>query len=151
MKRRCDQSYVTHDHAVSCAVDRVWVWFVCRDWSQSSSELITHRAISQSLGQYTTAGGHLFSRCEAVWGAFCVWVLNVSHIMHLNFLLFQPKLKYESLSLCFDVHNFFLPLNAHMSLHNWHQWWPDTPPKSWQCPQQPLLQSESWARVPSQL
>ena len=34
------------------------------DWSPSRSKLITQRAISQSVNQYVSAWGRLFSHCD---------------------------------------------------------------------------------------
>lgn len=40
------------------------VFDVWGDWSQSSCKLRTHSAISQSVNQYMTASGRIFSHCD---------------------------------------------------------------------------------------
>lgn len=60
------------------------------DWSPSSSKLITHCAISQSVNQYVAARGCLFSHCDEDYSGswkchtWCGWTFGTYMVYHLK-------------------------------------------------------------------
>lgn len=75
------------------------------DWSPSSSKLITHRAISQSVDQYVAASGRLFSHCDKEYEArFCLGPKSVARdVTELLIRAVSSKMTKRALSLRFEV------------------------------------------------
>lgn len=74
------------EKTASPAEFRFDVCLIGGDWSPSSSKLITHCAISQSVNQYVAARGCLFSHCDEDYSGswkcptWCGWTFGTWHI-----------------------------------------------------------------------